>query len=159
MNSELRTRFDASYTPEPMSGCWLWTSSYTSNGYGEISIGGRSNREVLRAHRLSWAIFRGPIPEGMLVCHKCDNPPCCNPDHLFLGTQSDNMRDMVRKGRNSGVRAKGENNGASKLTEAQISEMRSLYNTCWTQAEIARRFGVGTGTVSNVVNRKVWKHV
>ena len=80
-----------------MSGCWIWTGSLNTGGYGQIKQA-RSNKKIL-AHRLSYQINRGPIPDGAVVLHKCDNTRCVNPDHLFLGTQSDNMLDAMRKGR------------------------------------------------------------
>lgn len=83
--------------PEPNSGCWLWTGPFVLGGYGTFSV---SSRRMVGAHRFAYAEVYGPIPEGMLVCHRCDVKPCVNPDHLFLGTQRDNMQDMVRKGRN-----------------------------------------------------------
>jgi hypothetical protein len=88
------TRFAAQHVPVPEAGCWLWVGT-TTRGYGRIRAFGSTQR----AHRVSWLIHRGPIPSGIGVCHRCDTPSCVNPDHLFLGDQRDNLRDMVRKGR------------------------------------------------------------
>lgn len=82
-------------------GCWVFTGYQTKKGYGKIHRGPGS-RELVRVHRAAWEVTYGPIPEGLFVLHHCDNPPCCNPEHLFLGTNSDNMRDMVAKGRGNG---------------------------------------------------------
>ena len=88
-------RFEAKISPEPMSGCWLWTASTDGGGYGHIRI----NKQLLKAPRVSYELFKGIIPPGLCVCHKCDTPACVNPDHLFLGTQKANAIDKVRKGR------------------------------------------------------------
>ena len=88
-------RFQEGYLPEPTSGCWLWKRAINSAGYGLIGKEGK----LYTAHRISWELHNGPIPEGIQVCHKCDVKYCVNPDHLFLGTQKDNMDDAVRKGR------------------------------------------------------------
>jgi hypothetical protein len=90
----LRQALEDKCIPVPECGCWIWTAYTLPNGYGKMSYGGHPPRF---AHRLSFMAFKGEIPEGMSVCHKCDTPSCVNPDHLFLGTQSDNAIDMVRK--------------------------------------------------------------
>ena len=99
---------------DEMSGCWEWTGS-KRNGYGRLIVGSRTDgtRKSVSAHRLSYELTYGEIPEGMEVCHRCDNRCCVNPDHLFIGTHQDNMSDRERKGRNKPP--KGENNGRAKL--------------------------------------------
>ena len=91
----LQERFDAKVSPEPTSGCHLWTGGIFGSGYGAVWDGGRH----LGAHRLAWELARGPVPAGLCVLHRCDNPPCVNPSHLFLGTKGDNNRDKISKGR------------------------------------------------------------
>lgn len=88
-------RFESYISPEPNSGCWLWTASLDRKGYGHMVVDGR----LMPAHRLAYERYVGPIPAGLLACHKCDVRCCVNPDHLFIGTHADNMQDMVRKGR------------------------------------------------------------
>src|SRR3990167_3892348 len=88
--------FEDSYMPEPNTGCWLWTGATRYDGYGTRPWRGKTSAQ---AHRIAWEVFRGPIPDGLQVLHRCDVRCCVNPDHLFLGTQLDNMRDMIQKGR------------------------------------------------------------
>jgi len=99
----LEERFHASYTAVPESGCWLWMGCCDKYGYGQISV----KRKAKAAHRVSWELHNGPIPKRLLVCHKCDVQSCVNPEHLFLGTQKDNIRDCISKGRFKG----GNKNG------------------------------------------------
>ncbi len=130
------------------AGCWEWTGRRYPRGYGAFTIGGRG----VQAHRVAWELARGLIPAGMLVCHACDNPPCVRPDHLFLGTQSDNMCDMAAKGRHPYPR--GEDHHQARLSNADRAEIRRLYAAGGvTQAAIADRFGVCPSHVSRIVRR------
>lgn len=125
-------------------------------GYGRIQWAGR----MTLVHRISYTLFVGEIPEGMCVCHHCDNPPCVNPDHLFLGTNLDNIRDKVRKGRNVVIPMYGEENPGSVLKEWQVRMIREMYATkLWTLKAIASRFNVSFQLISLIVNRKIWSHI
>lgn len=135
--------------------CWLWTAYTDDWGYGQIGRG-RCGERKIRAHRVSWTLHFGPIPNGLFVLHSCDNPPCVRPDHLWLGTNADNNRDAASKGRS----ACGESNGQSKLTEHQVKMIRRLRaTTTFTQAQIARRFGIAQSMVSMIERRHKWKRV
>lgn len=130
--------------------CWLWIGSLNPTGYGHASRGGR----VLGAHRLSYEIAHGPIPQGMSVLHRCDVRNCVNPAHLFLGTQAENVADMMRKGRK--VPPRGERQHMARLTAEKVLAIRAAKGT---YEEIARMFGVAKPTVGNVIRRETWKHV
>lgn len=91
----LKERFEEKVTPEPNTGCWLWTACGTTDGYGQIKVG----KDMVRAHRVAWTLYRGAIPDGMHILHRCDTPPCVNPDHLYLGTHQQNMKDRSSRGR------------------------------------------------------------
>ncbi len=138
--------FESKWTPEPFSGCWLWTG----NAYGR----GHIKRRSVSAHRLSWQIHRGEVPHGLLVLHKCDTRSCVNPDHLFLGTASDNARDSVNKGR--WKKQNGELNDSSKLTELKVRIIRGSIDSL---RALARRFGVSDTTIWKVRHRRTWQHV
>jgi hypothetical protein len=131
--------------------CWKWPRLNPDQRYGYFKYRYRK----YYAHRVSYEIHHGPIPEGMCVCHHCDNPPCCNPAHLFLGTDQDNVSDMIAKGRN----VRGEDMHASKLTESQVLEIRYLYSIGWLQADLSAAFGVTPSSVSSVITGKSWKHL
>jgi HNH endonuclease len=137
-------------------GCILWTGTICK-GYGVINEGGRS----LKAHRISYELMIGPIPEGLRVLHDCpdgDNPRCINPQHLWLGTDADNMADKVSKGR--GRAGVGERNRAAILKEGGVRKIRRRYETGrFTMRELGEQFGVCDQTISLIVNRKTWAHV
>jgi hypothetical protein len=109
----------------------------------------------MAAHRVSWVLHHGPIPPGLLVCHRCDNPKCVNPDHLFLGTPKDNSQDMVRKGRVS----QGDRHPYAKLTRRQVVRIRERAEAGHDPKRIARDYRVSTANVKHVIRRHTWKHV
>jgi len=146
----LRDRFEAKYIPEPMSGCWIWTASIKPNGYGQI----RAGTGVSYAHRVAYELYVGLIPEGMFVCHRCDICACCNPAHLFISDHAGNMRDMIAKERQ--VNLRGEAHGSSKLTEAEVMEIRAAPGTLKT---IAARFEISKSHVGYIKRRKTWAHL
>lgn len=135
--------------------CWLWVGG-SSGGYGSIFSAGRKQK----VHRYAYKLLVGDVADNICVLHRCDNPSCVNPEHLFLGTQQDNIADMVSKNRQTG--AVGERNGNTKLTEDQVREVRRLYRyksrTHGIYA-LAERFGVSDSTIHFIVQGKRWKHV
>lgn len=127
------------------SGCWVWTGTCHGKGYGHFSANKRTNK----THRYVWDAVHGSIPSGMHVLHRCDNPPCCNPAHLFLGTNADNVADRDAKGR----QAKGDRNGKQKLTAAQVNEIRAKYEAGGaTQKDLAAQYGVDGSWICRLVN-------
>lgn len=134
--------------------CWLWIGG--GDIYGRYTPSGRLS---MGAHRWAWELTSGPIPSGLRVLHRCDTPKCVRPDHLFLGTSSDNTRDMHAKGRWHAGNQKGERNGRARLSDVQVAELRSLYvrqnrwrsRTGMTQSELAQRFGITQAWVSAIV--------
>jgi hypothetical protein len=140
--------------------CWEWTAAVDASGYGDLILyevaNGRKVQFHTRAHRYAWTLTHGPIPEGMLICHHCDNRLCCNPNHLFVGTNSDNMLDMWRKQRHLDLR--GEKNGRAKLTEQQVEEIRRLYDRKARNGGIlARRYGVQGDAITRIITGRSWK--
>lgn len=131
------------------SGCWEWLLSGTLNGYGRVYHSG--TREL--AHRFSFRVFKGEIPSGLVVMHTCDNRRCCNPDHLTLGTASDNIQDMVKKGRNKQPDNSGEKHGLSKLT---VDDVKAIFLDTRKQVTIAQEFCVTKATVSAIKGGKRW---
>ena len=136
------------------TGCWVWNKRLDKDGYGQMTRHGTK----ATAHRVAYESFVGPIPEGLCVCHHCDNPPCCNPDHLFTGTVAENNADMKAKGRY--VHHRGEKASGSKLTDAEAAEILSLATAGeMTQKEIGNIYGVGHTTVSAILVGDNWKHI
>jgi len=143
--------------------CWEWKLSKFRRGYGQSRFNGRN----MQTHRIAWIVENGDIPQGILVCHKCDNPGCVNPSHLFLGTHVDNMADMVSKGRQckgdfnaarriKGMRA-GVKNGRAKITDNEAAQIRQLY-ACGgvKQKDLGKRFGINQRMISAIVLGKNW---
>ncbi len=146
----LLSRLEGTNDPES---CWTWTGA-SYKGYGNILARGTS----WKAHRLAYTLFIGPIPDGMDICHRCDNPPCCNPAHLFAGTTKENVRDSMEKGRFNIKR--GERHGMAKLTEDTVRQIRALYDAgTMSNLAIAERLGVHRQRVTSIGTRKTWRHL
>lgn len=132
--------------------CWLWTGGKSAEGYGAVCIGGRKS---LLAHRFSWELVNSKIPKGKLICHKCDNPPCVNPKHLFLGDYSTNRLDMLKKGR---WPLCGEKHPRGKLKESQVISIRNLIKEGLTSRVIGDMFGVSKTNVLLIAKNKIWRY-
>lgn len=135
--------------------CWEWLAGKSSTGYGAfwIPAGFSQPGRTVGAHRVAWTLTYGPIPKGLWVLHRCDNPGCVNPYHLFLGTHEDNQADAARKGR----MAYGERNASSKLTEEEVRRIRELYATGkWTWQKLADKFGISDVQVGHIIHREQW---
>lgn len=161
-------RFLDKISPCPVTGCWLWAASTSRDGYGHFFD--PDSREQ-RAHRVSWVIHRGPIPLGRLVLHRCDEPTCVNPEHLYLGTQGDNIADKMTKGRHLAPGplrpARGSDNAATKLSVNDVLSIRTRHtrghsgpvrepnSTCG----LAREYGVSPRTIDFIVKRVHWRHI
>lgn len=158
MNGELRlardlTRFWERVKVLGIDDCWEWTGATETFGYGRFYFCGRTQT----AQRVSWQLTNGPIPVGMCALHKCDNPPCVNPNHLFLGSKTDNAADRQSKGRTRC--AIGEAQGSSKLKTSEIEQIKRLRKTGLLQRDIAKRFNVSRSLVGMIVNGKRWSHL
>jgi hypothetical protein len=136
--------------------CWLWTAGKT-NGYGELYDNG--NHIHIYAHRFSYQLFFGSVPDGLFVCHHCDNPGCVNPMHLFCGTNADNMADMVTKGRSNFTGAKGERNRHAKLVASQVITLRQDRLSGLSIKELANIYAIGRSDVSKILLGQRWKHL
>jgi hypothetical protein len=146
-------RTDPQYIVDQETGCWVWNWSVDKRGYGRAWD--RDARRPRPAHRLIWMRERGPIPEGAYLCHHCDNRKCVNPDHLYIGDATSNVRDMMSRGRRKSTA--GENNWRAQLTWGQVREIRERYTGKWGEcAALAREYGVSRDTVYAIVTNKTW---
>ncbi len=135
--------------------CWIWKSATDIGGYGRIWFEGRD----CKAHRIAYTITNGPIPEGMKVLHSCDNPPCCNPHHLRVGTSKENTADMFERNRANPGHVPGVSNGRAKLTEFQVIEIRRRISEGETMYALAKEYLLHRSTIRNIVIGKLWKHL
>lgn len=142
-------QIEAQSMPEPNSGCWLWLGTLSVFGYGTITAGGKTGQKT---HRKAYEIAFGEIPKGMHVLHRCDTRCCVNPEHLFLGTNKDNVADKVAKDRQS----RGCGTGRAKLTTEQVQAVRAAVGTT---REIAARFGIGKSQAHLIKSGQSWRHL
>ena len=139
----------------PMTGCLLWTGALNHKGYGLVWSGER----VVVAHRYAWTLVVGSIPEGRWVLHHCDVRACVNPNHLFLGTATDNTADMTKKGRDAGRFEPGHVGHGRKLSDDQVRELRRLSDEGWRRFQLAERFGVSKTTARDLLNGVSYREV
>ena len=148
-------------TVDEKTGCWLWQGANNAHGYGVIRLGSLTDgsRTMAYVHRVAYQIKHGPIPRGLFVCHKCDVKNCFNPDHLWVGTNSENINDAIAKGIAVGGPNYGEKNGNAKLTAAQIGWLRRMKDIGFTYAQLSAIFGISRTHAAFIVKRKNWKTV
>ena len=148
----IKERFESQFVRIPIGGCWLWTGPDKNKfWHGAFKLGARETK-VTFAHRTAWNLYVGEIPNGMCVCHSCDNPSCVNPDHLFLGSQGDNVMDKVSKG----MHLFGSKCPNSKITEPIAAQIKILKKPTKVMAEM---FGISRQSVADIVYGRTWKHV
>lgn len=147
-----RFYFNISKDKHP-NGCWIWTKNKNSQGYGKFSV----NMKTVMAHRFSWELYYGKIESHILVCHKCDNPSCVNPEHLFLGNHKDNSQDRSKKGRNRNQN--GSRHNFAKLLEYQVLEIRKRLSNGEKGKNLAQEFNISEMSISDIKLRKKWKHI
>jgi hypothetical protein len=150
----VEAKFLAHVDYSDLMACWIWKGAVFTDGYGVFNANGK----VVRAHRFAYTLLDGPILDGEIICHICDNRLCVNPLHLFAGTPADNAHDRDEKGRTARIR--GSARWSSKLTETQVMAIRNLYATGEvTQKQLADTYGVTFQLISQIVNRKIWTHI
>jgi len=154
LNQQTIKRFWQKIDIQSENGCWIWTNKKDRWGYGISRPKQKGKRLFLLAHRVAWRICFGEIPDGLLVCHHCDNPACGNPDHLFLGTNMDNFQDSLQKGRRK--YAKGENHPRARLTAKQAAEIKSSTEN---RKLVAQKYGITPLYVNDIRAGRKWKHI
>lgn len=141
---------------EKTSSCWLWLGGLYYNGYGQFF----KNPNKITAHRFAYEDIFGNIDKNLVVCHKCDNRKCVNPKHLFLGTQKDNIQDMIQKGRKVNANKKGINNGRALIDDDIVRQIRSIYKTKKiSQLKLAKLFNISETQIKRIIDKQSWKHV
>ena len=153
ITADIEARFWKKVITAGMSDCWIWTGAKNSDGYGHLSVNGN----MTYCHRIAWEINYGSIERGLEVLHRCDNPTCCNPWHLRLGTHAENMRDMHEKGRANNL--KGEKHPSAKITESEVRSIRFMHREGVTIRAIAEAFIISASSIYGIITRKTWKHV
>lgn len=148
-------RFSSKYKIDESTGCWQWTGAVLHDGYGMFR---NENQKNQKAHRWSYEHYNGPIGPGMSVCHRCDNPSCVNPSHLWLGTHLENEQDKDKKNRRRGA-AKGEANHRAVLTTDNVIDIRLRFKNSETMESIAKLYKVSPTTISKIVKNKTWKDI
>lgn len=154
MKPDQRTRFDANWTPEPNTGCFLWFGAHLPRGYGRFCANGRTQL----AHRLAWQWANGRSAGDLVVRHRCDTPSCVNPDHLEIGTQAENLSDCMKRGRARYVPLRGESNGMARLTAQAVREIRNLIGT-ESGVSLAKRYGVTPTMIGRIKSGRAWRHL
>jgi len=150
----VKERFEQRYEIDDETGCWEWTGTMMGGGYGQMSVNNRNEG----AHRISYRLHNGEIPEGAFICHTCHNPPCVNPDHLYAGDAASNAQDAIENGDWPEIR--GSDTGNSELTEDDVREMRGRYaDGEVTYEDLKREYDVSLGTVSRAIRGIDWEHV
>lgn len=155
MKTCIAESFSQQYRVDPRTACFVWLRSLERDGYGQFWY----KNKKYKAHRWAYEQVHGSIPSGLFVLHKCDNPACVNPKHLFLGTNSDNMLDTVRKGRKVAPVFHGEEHGMAILTEAKVRRIRQRIARGDRQCDVARDFGISAPLVYRIKKRIIWKHI
>jgi hypothetical protein len=168
MNDKTITRFWSKVSKS--DGCWTWAASKRHKGYGAFVWADGSGAVIQgRAHRFSWELHNGPVPAGKCVLHRCDNPPCVRPDHLFIGSKAENNSDMRRKGRavaggtKTSVQAckyeRGERHHSAKLSQSTVMAIRADRALGLSYSKLTTKYGITQGHVFRIANRQAWKHV
>lgn len=158
---EIKERFWAKVNKEVDTDCWEWSAAKSTFGYGRFKVKGK----LESPHRISYELSYGKIPKGLFVCHTCDNPSCVNPDHLFSGTRSDNMKDCASKGRlpicnvNTRKQVRGEGSKQSSLTEKDVLDIRRRLAEGEKGSDLAREYKIWKTSISCIKHRKTWKHI